>query len=144
MLFFEAVAAFGTECGLKVHFLLAMWTGGLLSRRRVVVFIEPLAAFGTEGKILGHFLLALRTDGLRGRRELRLRRILERILILLGQLRAGLAHLGDELAQGGRVLRQFLRAKEDKGQNREDDEFLETYAKHSTILDQPFSIRWPQ
>jgi hypothetical protein len=115
----------GAEGEIRGHIPLAGRAGRFRGRRRVMIFVETVAAMGAEGEIWGHFTLAVRAGGFRRRRRGRLRGRLERVLILSGYLRAGLAQLGHELSQGLGILRQFLRPKEDKGQYGEDDEFLE-------------------
>jgi hypothetical protein len=109
-----------------------------------MIFYETAAAFGAEDKIQGHLLLAVGTGGLEDRRRGRLRGILERVLILSGHLRSGLADFSDELSQGFGILGQFLRPKENKGQDGEDDEFLERDSEHAGTPAQALVMRWPQ
>jgi hypothetical protein len=98
-----------------------------------ILFLAP-AAMGAEGEPLLHFQGAM--DAVKilwkggGRRQGRI----QDLLVLLGEIGAGLAQAGHPSADLLGDLRESLRPEEDQGQNQEENELFEGNADHGPPL----------
>ena len=96
-------------------------------------FPMALAAMGAKGKSLLHGAGAMGTGKfLRGDRPARGGRQwwVENLLILLGEIGTGLPELGHPMAYFLRYFREFLRPKENQGQDQNNNQLFERNAEH--------------